>query len=295
PGEGYFALDRFALGDVVLPARRAVQRAIRGGGQGGELTTQLGSLDIAGLDFRSFAWPRAQLTELRMVLDDYVGRIPSTVEMNVRGLKFGVALIGDREARAFLTALGYEEIDADFGFTFAWDPQQRSVTVDDVRFTMRDLGTVQGEARFEGLLGDTFDNLAVLEDRLGTIEFAGGKFTFHDDSIVTRGLAMQAARMQVETEVFREQIASALPFMISFLGTPAFQREIVPVLQAFIREPGDLTIAAEPSEPVALSSLRTALSGAPQTLPDLLSVSVTGDTAASFDDIGTRPTIAIED
>ncbi len=290
PGEGFFEVDRFALGRLVLPSGDEVRRAIATEALNG-LTGQLGFLEIAGLDFQSYNQPRTKLDRFRLDMRDYVGRIPSFVNLEMEGLQLGANLVADRQVRAYLDELGYDRIDADLAMRVTWDAEQRTVAVDGFRFAMRDFGDIRGEARFEGLAPDSLDDLSTIMRQKDAVKFAGGRMEFRDDSIVARGLAMQARRMQVETEVFREQIASALPFMISFLGTPEFQREIVPVLQAFIRTPGALTIASEPAEPVSLSDLEGAIFLAPSSLPDMLAVTVTGDNGNDTGGGDLRPAI----
>ncbi len=280
-GEGFVDLGRFAFGEVDFPSEDDVLQAIKDGANGREISSsalipKFGFVEIADFDTGSTELSRTRLGRLRLDFGDYVGHIPATVGLDIAGLRFSTSLIENLRARTLLESLGYEEIDADFGFNAVWNRADGSVTLDQFKFAMRKMGTLDGEIRFDGLTEEIASDPSTLGGSLTELEFAGGTMTFRDDSIVTRSLAMQADRLQVETEVFREQIAGALPFMISFIGDAEFQKKIVPVLQTFIRTPGELTIAAEPAMPISISAIEGLLRTAPQSLPDLLSVTLSG-------------------
>ena len=110
-----------------------------------------------------------------------------------------------------------------------------------------------------------------------------GTFTFEDQSLVGRAIAGQAARLKVDPDKFREQFARGLPFMLSFLGNRDFQKKITPILQAFIRAPGSITVMTAPTAPIAVSAIMTAIKASPFSLPNLLALTVSSATAAPAD------------
>ncbi len=148
---------------------------------------------------------------------------------------------------------------------------------------MSDIGTLSGDAKFTGPTRnelESLDSLDALDGILGSVSLQSGTFTFKDQSLVGRAIAGQAARLKVDPDKFREQFARGLPFMLSFLGNRDFQKKIAPILQAFIRAPGSITVMTAPAAPIAVSAIVTAIKASPFSLPSLLALTVTGATAA---------------
>jgi hypothetical protein len=147
---------------------------------------------------------------------------------------------------------------------------------DSFRFAMADVGTVSGNVTVTGLRPTEFMELAD-EAALEKLSFVRGTVTAEDDSIVGRGLAMQAEQLGVDPEAFREQFAMGLPFMLAFLGDPKLQAELAPVLQQFIKTAsGSLTMVSNPASPIPLIELAIVGADAPFELLKALNVTFSG-------------------
>lgn len=91
---------------------------------------------------------------------------------------------------------------------------------------------------------------------------------------MNRSLAMRADLLDIPLDRLKQQLSGALPLMLAVLGDQA--KTIVPVLQDFIKTPGTLIIEAAPEEPVPVADIASAVRTRPQSLPGLLSISVSG-------------------
>ena len=110
------------------------------------------------------------------------------------------------------------------------------------------------------------------------LSFVKGSLTFKDDSIVTRGLDMQAKQLKTDPAKFREQFAMGIPLMLSFLGDPELQAQLAPAIQTLVRTTaGSITATALPGAPVSLAELAAAGDSNPFALLKTLAVKFTSE------------------
>lgn len=253
PEQGTATVRRFAFGDIVPPSIEAIIAAIVAEEEGEEVdfaavSPTFGFIDIAGVDVEIAGTPRTTLERFRLDLRDYVGPVPTTVGLDLIDANLDLDLIEDPDAREMLAALGYDRAIVDVELRARWTDAGR-IAVDSFKFAMENLASVSGD--FEIVAVPPTDYMALADEAvLEEFEFVKGSITAKDDSIVGRGLAMQAAQLGVDPEAFREQFAMGLPFMLAFLGDPQLQMELAPVLQQFIKVGGgSLTMVASPPAP----------------------------------------------
>ena len=278
--QGSVNVHRFAFGDLVPPALEAVVAAIQAEEEGNEVDVAsvlptLGFLEVSGLDVDVIDSPRSTLERFRLDLEDYVGPIPTSVTLDLVEADVDATLIDDADARQMLAALGYDRVVLSTNLRARWTAVGDMI-FDSFRFAMADVGTVSGNVTVTGLRPTEFMELAD-EAALEKLSFVRGTVTAEDDSIVGRGLAMQAEQLGVDPEAFREQFAMGLPFMLAFLGDPKLQAELAPVLQQFIKTAGgSLTMVSNPASPIPLIELAIVGADAPFELLKALNVTFSG-------------------
>ena len=159
---------------------------------------------------------------------------------------------------------------------------------------MQDFGTLSGEAILSGLKPSDMDHFNPDTD-IEKLSLVRGSVTFKDDSIVGRGLAMQAGKLKTDPAKFREQFALGLPLMLAFLGDQDLQKQLAPVLQALVRTTrGSITATAEPTLPVALAAISATAETSPFALLKMLQVTISGvagETPKPGDVPALKPTI----
>lgn len=280
PEQGTATVRRFAFGDIVPPSIEAIIAAIKAEEEGEEVdvaavSPTLGFIDIAGVDVEIADMPRTTLERFRLDLRDYVGPVPTTVGLDLIDANLDLDLIEDPDAREMLAALGYERAIVDVELRARWTDAGR-IAVDSFKLGMDNLGSVSGDLEIVAVPPTDYMALAdeaVLEE----LEFVKGSITLKDDSIVGRGLAMQAAQLGVDAEAFREQFAMGLPFMLAFLGDPQLQMELAPVLQQFIKVGGgSLTMVANPAAPQNVMLLVASSMASPFELVQKLKLTFSG-------------------
>jgi hypothetical protein len=271
--------ERLAIGDIRFGDLDYLANALRAAETGADvnplpLMPTLGFAEAVNLDVVQAGTKLGAVDRARLDLGAYIGPVPTKITTDIRGLDLDLSQVNDRRARTMLKDLGYERLVADYGFTLAWREADESVKVDGFRLAIKDLATVTLDATLTGLSRQAIETPENLQPALAALLFTQGKLAIEDKSIVERAVGMQAKKMNVEPDKFRQQIAGALPLFLMALRNPGFQAKLAPALQAFIKTPGTMTITANPATPVPVLQLVETAETAPQKLPDLLQVEI---------------------
>ena len=238
------------------------------------LIPTMGFAEAVGVDVTQGGKKLGAVDRARIDLGDYIGPVPTSIASDVRGLDLDLSQIDDRRAREMIKGLGYDRLVADYGFRLSWREADEAVILDGFKLAIKDLATMNADATLTGLTRQAIQDPKQLEGALSSLLFTRGKLSVEDKSIVERAVGMQAKKMNVEPDKFRQQIAGALPLFLMVLKNPGFQAKLAPALQAFIKAPGTMTITAAPATPVPLLKLIETADSAPQKLPDLLQVEI---------------------
>jgi hypothetical protein len=284
PGQGGIAFQRFAVGDIVPPPTDQLLAAIDQSGRGMDvdfsaLAPKIGFLEADGFNFQALDFPGATLAKLRIDSSDYVGQVPTKSSVRIEGLDIPVAQVLPPRASGIIASLGYERLDADLAFDLAWNEADESFKLDDFDLDIEDFGKTTADILLSGVTREMLE-AADPATLLAGLKFDGASLTFEDKSLVDRSLSMRADLLKVPVDRLKQQLAGALPLMLAFVGNPEAVKQIVPVLQTFIKTPGTLTVEAKPAAPVALSEIESAVKTRPQSLPGLLSITLSGTPGA---------------
>jgi hypothetical protein len=271
---------RFAFGDLIPPSLDAIVAAAAAEDAAqpvdvASVIPQLGFLELAGVAVDVMEQPPGSLERLRIDLGDYVGPIPTSISYDLVDADIDVSLIEDPEAQAMLAKLGYDRVVLSSALRARWGASG-NIALESFSIAMDDVGTLSGDLTLTGL--PPGDYMALADGSgLEKLSFSRGTATAKDDSIVGRGLAMQAEELGIDPEAFREQFAMGLPFMLAFLGDPELQADLAPVLQQFIKTAGgSITMVANPASAIPLMELIAAGTDAPFELLRTLNVTFSG-------------------
>ncbi|WP_018184349.1 hypothetical protein [Kaistia granuli] len=277
--KGSIGAERLAIGGFKFPDPDLLVQAIYASERGIDvnplpLVPTFGFAEAINFDVTQSGKKLGSVDRARTDLSDYIGPVPTKIVTDIRGLDLDLSQIEDRRAREMIRGLGYDRLMADYGFKIAWREADESVTIDSFRLAIKDMATVTMDATLTGLTRRAIEDPKALEAALPSLLFTRGKLAIEDKSIVERAVGMQAKKMNVEPDKFRQQIAGALPLFLMVLKNPGFQAKLAPALQAFIKAPGTMTITAAPATPIPVLQLIDAAENTPQKLPDLLQVEI---------------------
>ena len=293
PDQGSARLGRFAFGGIAFPGIDAIQRAIDAAESGGEvdaktLAARLGFVELAGIDIRAAGKDPVVLGKFRLDLDDYVGFLPTRLTAELAGLVIPTSVIDDPEGRKIFERLGYDTLDASYGLDAHWDEASETLAVDNLSVAVKGVGSFVAKLALAGLTRAAIEDPERIGDALPGLSLAGGTFTFTDGSIVGKSLDILAETMKAPPEKFRQQFADAMPFLLSIsaLNDPKFMaivqksglmKKLTPVVKEFVATPGSsITVSVAPPSPVPLPEITRVTEEAPETLVDLLGLSISG-------------------
>jgi len=278
--QGSFGAERMAIGDFVFPSMDKIAAAIRASAAGIEadplpLIPTVGFAEAVNVDFVQTGKRLGAVDRARLDLADYIGPVPTSIALDLRGLDMDLSLVDDPQARRMLQGLGYDRLQAEYGFNLRWREVDESVTLENFKLAVKDVGSISADIALSGLKRSTLENPMAIEAALPGLLFNRGRVVVNDQSVVDRAITMQAEKKNQSPEKFREDLAAAMPLtLMMVLKNPGFQQKLAPALQAFIRTPGTMTLTAAPATPVPVLAILMAAQTDPRSLPDLISIDV---------------------
>jgi hypothetical protein len=277
--DGFLSIGRLAAGAITLPGVDKLLAAYDASLKDqdfeyAQLSPRLGYLEAAEIDFETSDTPEVALDKFRLDLGNYVGLVPTLVALELAGLDVPVDLFSDDDVDTMLKALGYDRLRADYRVRLAWRESDSTVTVDDLRLALADVGAISGKAVLGGLARTHLADTDSLRDALMDLSLISSSLTVEDKSIINRWVAQQAYQMGVDQGVFRTQFANSVGAMVQSIGNKAFQDKLGAALKTYILRPGSFTISVKPPDPVPVAGVAVLAAIFPETLPQILGLEV---------------------
>lgn len=211
---------------------------------------------------------------------DFLGNLPRTASGSMKRLVLPFSLAQDPDVKAQLDALGYEQLVLSFNYETIWDDKAGISDLESASITAENMATLNFNARFGGVTEDLLNKLRAVTEPADLMANVQGmtvnalSLSFDNQSIVDRALDLQAKNAGVERAQLVEQLSALLPLLLTVIDNPTFTAALSQAATEFLSDPKRLTITANPDNPVPVSQLIGAGMVAPQTLPDILGVTV---------------------
>ena len=133
-----------------------------------------------------------------MDLANHLGNIPTSVKVDVAGADLDAVLMPGF-LREQLTHFGYTRVKADLAAKIDWSEAKKTTTVNGLKLSVKDVGTVTADAVLGGPARadvEQLDSFAALQSFLPKLSLVSGTLSFKDESIVGRVIADQATGAQ---------------------------------------------------------------------------------------------------
>lgn len=229
---------------------------------------------------------------------DFYWLVPSQYEVAYKGFTFDTTVMMEQmrnnmgpgmateaapqlaQVTQALSALGFERIAGDMAFAWGWNGETGDASVkatsDIIDNFSNNVGfNIGGPSLAEWDVMARDDTLA--KDAVGGMTLQDFSFSFTDLGLVDRAFEFAAAQNGAGSGA---ELRQAISGAVRLSGMQA--AEMNPRLPAyagafadFLDNGGAISVVAAPAEPVTFEAVQTAAQVAPQTLPDLLNVSVT--------------------
>lgn len=293
-GQGAIELDRFAFGGIAFGGYDALTGLLAASAASAppdvsDLLPRLGFVELLGLDLQTPDIPRLSLERFRVDAGRYVGAIPTSAKLELRGLSIPVSAITEPDAREMLRRLGYDRIVSAFGFEAEYDDAAERITIENLHYAIDDMGAFSMSVGLGGLPFAALRDAKLLDAIGRQLRLEGARFTFTDDSIVGKGLDLLAGYMNAPVGMFRDQFADAMPFLLSIavqndpklmaiVNKSGLFKQLTPVVRDFVANPGSsITLSLAPPTPITLQAIADAVENTPERVVELLGLTISGE------------------
>lgn len=199
--------------------------------------------------------------------------------------------IDDASSRAVIRAMGYESLEGSFEFAGSWHPEDGTLELSQYDVTVDDAGTFGISLQLGGYTRDFLASLRQVQQMsaaggddaasgmavLGLMQqltFHSARIEFTDDSLTNRALEYVAAQQGSRPADIANQAKAVVPFMLMQLNNPELAMSATQAVSAFLDDPRNLAITAQPATPMPFALLMAGAMSAPQALPQQLGVKV---------------------
>ncbi|MGB3814870.1 MAG: hypothetical protein WA950_16770 [Shinella sp.] len=249
------------------------------------------SVSANGKEVFSMSGMEANMTRM----DDDAG-----LEFNatMSDLKADLTSVEDPKAKETLDKLALHSLEGKVSMSGSWELASGKLTVDEYAFDFKDIGRLNLSLAFSGY---TLDFLKSMQETLKAAEsnpnkeeanaamgmsmmglvqqltFNNASISFEDASITKKLLDYAGGEQGVTGDQMAQSLKGLVPLMIAQLNMPDLQNQISAAVNTYLDDPKSIRISAEPKEPVPFPMIMGAAMGAPQTIPQVLGVSVTAN------------------
>jgi len=216
-------------------------------------------------------------------------------DLQVADIKADLGTIDDPKTKQTISDLGITSLDGKISMTGSWDLQPGTLAIEEYAFDFANIGKL--DLAFS-LSGYTLDfvrsanetarameanpnkqeaeqaaNLAML-GLMQRLTFNSAMIRFEDAGITEKGLDVAGKQQGTTGDQMAQMIKAMTPIVLAQYNIPELQNALSQAVNTYLDDPGSLTITAQPQNPVPFPMILGAGMGAPNTLPQVLGVTV---------------------
>lgn len=230
--------------------------------------------EVEGLDVNIPELGRTQVGKAEMTISTTVPPIPTSFFVRNEGIRVPVNALEDDEAKVLLQALGLEEVVWSDETRVYWDEATLELSLERLMLEIEGLGMAEASARFANVPKELFEDPEGQGQMAAIVaQFVDASFVFKDRGLTSKGLKHIAEAQGVPEDVFREVLISQAVEATTPIQNEAFTKMVKDAATKFLNNPKELKVTLVPDNPVPLAQILGSMA-APQTLPDLLKVTV---------------------
>lgn len=241
----------------------------------------------------SFSLEETSSTMTRSEDDSTIG-----FDLNASGFKADLSGVTDPKAKEAIDKLKVQQLSGELTMSGSWEIAPGTISIDEYALDLTDLGRLNMSFGFSGYtLGfiksmqdavkaqaanpnkeqaDQAFGLAML-GLMQQLSFINAEISFDDASITKRAIDYAAGEQGMTSEQLSQTIKGMVPLMMAQLNIPELQNAVSAAVNTYIDDPKNFTISAAPEKPVPFPMIMGAAMGAPNTLPQVLGVTVTAN------------------
>ncbi|WP_186394247.1 hypothetical protein [Stappia sp. TSB10GB4] len=265
-----------AIDDPVLPSAATIKAKA----DSDAMAPGYSRAEITGILIDTEKDGKIPIASVVAVVDEMDGDLPTAGSLTVKGIEITAASL-DEDGRKSLTDLGYDKLVLGLALEAEWDPDAGVLDISDLTISGAEAATLNASLTLKGMTREVFAKLEAAqgnpEEAMGImqgLEVVSLALRLDNESLVDRLLDAQAKESGASREEFVGQLSAALPMLLSVIGNPDFQQKVASAATTFLKDPQSISATAAPAAPVPFAQLLGAAMIAPQTLPNLLGVTI---------------------
>jgi hypothetical protein len=286
---GSFKLGRFAIRDVVFPAKDAIIALARlesdplGGGQPIEPSSRqlldvvpmVGGVELEGIAVDSPMIGKVALDRFSVALGGFVPPVPTETSIELSGLSFPTALVTDPDAKAFLEQAGIEQVKIDGRYATKWTEGPNTFDLDPFAISIEGLGAAEVTMALSGVPRSVFEEPDKAQLAMPQVMVEGVTASFANAPKLVGPLADFAKQQQISPETAIGVIGDVIRNELAPMAGDGFADSLGGAVKQFLTGPtGTLQLTARPAQPVPLVQVVGAATMAPGSLVKLLNAVV---------------------
>jgi hypothetical protein len=219
-------------------------------------------------------------------------------DTTISGLWADLSDVKDPKSQDAINKLGLTNVNGNVAMTGAWESASGKIDLTQLTVDMRDIGKLDFKLSMSGYTtqlikamqeatkaaaanpdkksGDAALGMTMM-GLLQQLSFNSAAIRFDDASITKRVLDYVGKEQGVTGEQLAQSLKGMVPLMMAQLQVPELQNQVSAAVGKYLDDPKNIEIKAAPASPVAAPMIMGAAMGAPQTLPQVLGVSVTAN------------------
>lgn len=216
-------------------------------------------------------------------------------DLQVDGIKADLSTVEAPSTKQIIIDLGLSSLDGKISMVGSWDLEPGTLAIEEYAFDFANIGKL--DLAFS-LSGYTLDfvrsanetakameanpnkqeaeqaaNLAML-GLMQRLTFNSAMIRFEDAGITERGLDVAGKQQGTTGDQIAQMIKAMTPIVLAQYNIPELQNALSQAVNTYLDKPGNLTVTAQPQNPVPFPMILGAGMGAPNTLPEILGVTV---------------------
>ena len=224
----------------------------------------------------------------------------SRFDMSARADGFEVDLsdVGDPRLQQTINGMGYQYLNGDIVAKGSWLPESGEISLTEYAYTLNDVGRLDMQLSISGYTLDFINKLQQLQQQIDGaaddaqsqqatglammglmqgLTFNGMSMRFDDASVTNKLLEMAGSRQGMSRDQMVQSLQVMVPLALVRLQNADFQKMVTEAVSLYLDDPKNIEIAAQPDKPLSFAAIAGSAMAAPQTLPDLLNVTVTAN------------------
>jgi hypothetical protein len=216
-------------------------------------------------------------------------------DLQVADIKADLATIDDPATIQTISDLGITSLDGKVSMTGSWDLEPGTLAIEEYAFDFANIGRLDMAFSLSGYTLDFVRsanetarameanpnkeqaeqaaNLAML-GLMQRLTFNSAMISFADDGITEKALDVVGKQQGTSGDQLAQMIKAMTPIVLAQYNIPELQNALSQAVNTYLDNPGSLTITAQPPSPVPFPMILGAGMGAPNTLPQVLGVTV---------------------